>query len=209
MAREQVGVAEYVDRRPLRAGAPLVEDEDPRAGLEDELEVVGRDDPGLASVAEAADEVLPPPVVEVVRRLIEEQDIGRIGEYRRESGAPALAAREVMRHALLASREPHLLERRRDPRPDLVPRKAEVEGTEGDIIVEGRAEELVLGLLEDEAQATPHGRIALAVEAAAEDEELAPGRLDETGDEVKERGLSGPVRAHEGEGVPGSEGKGH
>src|SRR5688572_9496362 len=114
-----------------------------------------------------------------------------------------------MRHPLLAAGEPDLLEGRGDPRGDLVARESEVERPEGDVVVEGRAEELVLSLLEDEAELPPHDPVALSVEAPSEDEDLARRRLDETGDEVEEGRLAGAVRAHEGEGVSRSEGEGH
>ena len=56
-----------------------------------------------------------------------------------------------MRRPLLEAVEPHPRERPRDPFPHLLLADAELLRAEGDVLEHGRAEELVVGVLEEEA----------------------------------------------------------
>ena len=95
---------------------------------------------------------------------------------------------------------PDLVERRQDARVELGPGQAEVGRAEGDVVAHRGHEELVVGVLEDDADAAPHLLQVLPWRPAARRPRTEPAPALEDAVEVQnERGLAGPVGPEQGD----------
>ncbi len=89
--------------------------------------------------------------VEVRRRLVEREQLRAHREHRGDRHAATLAHRELVRSAVGGVLHAHRPQRFRDARLDERGIEPEVHGTERDVLGDGRHEELVVGILEDQA----------------------------------------------------------
>jgi hypothetical protein len=158
---------------------------------------VGRDEQGLLEALQQADQFPAAPGVEARRRLVEDEDRGIHREDRRERDPLALTEREPMRDAALRAGHPDRREGPLDAIVDLVGRQAEVDRPERDVVEDGRAEELVVGILEDQADLGTDRLDGRPVHDAATDPDRpVPGREDPVELE-HERTLARPVGTDE------------
>ena len=109
----------------VRDAPAAIELEDPAGDVVEEVPVVRDRDDGALVVREEALEPEDRLGVEVVRRLVEEQQVGRAQEQPAERDAPALAARQ-RRHVAVAFRQPQRVHRVVELRLEL-PRAAPVD----------------------------------------------------------------------------------
>ena len=83
-------------------------------------------------------------------RLVEDQHVGPAGEHARDRGAAALARAQRVRRPRGELVQAHRLERLVDPRAQRVAGEPLVGRAEGDVLLDGRHEQLVVGVLEDD-----------------------------------------------------------
>jgi hypothetical protein len=130
--------------------------------------------------------------VEARGRLVQEDQIGVADQRERDVEAAALAARELLGRRVGAGLEP-------DQRRRLVDgaRRPVVARVELEALAHGQAR-LGLGLLQDDADAVAPGRAGPG-RVGAEDADLAAGAVAEALQDLDHGGLTGAVRAEEGE----------
>ncbi len=201
MRREQRGVADDRPAAAVGGDAPGREDHGTLAEFGGEREVVRDDEHRALERLEHLEQLSPRAGIEVGRRLVEHEQ----GRLHRQDGrdrhAPALAERELVRAAVCDVLHPHGAQRR--SHAILEPRagEPEVERPEGDVVAHRRHEELVVGILEDEADAGPQ---RLDVPVA----DVDPGHLEaslaaQEAVEVEHQGrLAGAVGSQHGDALP-------
>ena len=91
--------------------------------------------------------------VEVRRRLVEDEDVGSHRQHRGQGDAPALAEAEVVRRPLGGVGHADRVQRLRGAGRQLVAAQAEVGRPEGDVVTDRGHEQLVVGVLEHDADA--------------------------------------------------------
>lgn len=184
MGEEEVGVGEQLSGRAGGEHFPLVHEEGCVADFEDHLEVVAGNELGDGEGLEQADESAARLGVEVGGGLVEREDFGPHGEHSGDADAAALSVTEVMRRAVGGVCHFHLAEGLSRPGLGFLRRQVLVEGSEGDVVEHAKGEELVVGVLEYEADLVPqrlegggredlpeHAEGALAAEDAVEVQE--------------------------------------
>src|SRR5688572_31077085 len=198
-AREDLANRAAHDRAALR--------EDPHATrkLGDDVHVVRHDHDRHACVgvqrAERGEQLRPAARVEARGRLVEHEQPRLEREHPGERDAPHLASGQPERVAVLVrlEAEADALHRRSHPAPDLLRRALQLSRPERDVVADGRVEELLLRLLEDEADhPAERARVEEPVaEVLAEDLHAAAVRAQQPVQVLHERGLAGPRVAHE------------
>ena len=135
------------------------------------------------------------------RRLVEHEHTARHGQDPRERRPLLLATGEQVRlaHPELRQAEPvqHLV----DPAQDLLRRPRQVLEAERDVVLHALGDELVLGVLEEDADLAPGGEAAAVGQQVvpAGDGHGRPGRLLQPAEQARQRGLAGPVGADDGD----------
>ena len=132
--------------------------------------------------------------VEVCRGLVEHEDLGVAREDGGQGGAAALPAREVHRRPVGELRHADGLERLLDPQRQLRLGDPEVGRPERDVVGDGRHEQLVVGVLEDDADAPADLLDVLAGDLHPADPHGARARPVHAIEVQHERRLARPVR---------------
>ncbi len=114
--------------------------------------LLGKHD-GTARRVDRGEERLRPGDVELRRRLVEQEQLGSERERGGKAHTLQLAARELDRTPPREVRCPDVGERNRDPWPDQLRRHTEVLETEGDLVLDARHDDLILGILKDRRDA--------------------------------------------------------
>jgi hypothetical protein len=96
-----------------------------------------------------------------------------------------------------------------DPLVELGAGEAEVGGPEGHVLADGGHEELVVGVLEDDAHAPAHLGDVGVVDAEAVDPDGAGGGPQDAVEVEHQRGLAGPVGPEDGDALAGRDGQVH
>ena len=202
---QDIGFPEDVPRGAVAKDFPPAHDDDP-VGIDDLVHAVGHvddRDPLLPEVPEDVENPLAPRRVEIGSGLVENH-IGRPHGQHAGYGHKALfASRQRVGGALGKPEHPHRLQGHPHPPADLRGRKAEVARPEGDVLLDAHPHDLVVGVLEDHADAPADLAVGLGVfRVEAVDEDL-PLLRDEQGVEVfHEGGFPAPVGADDGHVLP-------
>ena len=185
--------------RPLGDQLPSVEDAHAVGQLCRLLQVVGGEQDGHAALPqfpERGPDDLADLGIEAGGRLVEEEDL-RIGEQRpRDQEPPFHPAGEGLGRHLLAAGERHELEQFRDLLPELTPLQPEEQPVDAEVlddvqfVVEGVA-------LHDHAEVGLDLALHLP-RVHVEDVHLTAVARQHSADHLRERGLSGAVRAEQG-----------
>ena len=156
-------------RRSVGDEPAAVEQQHAGTRLQDQLQVVRRDHLRAGQAVDEPDELAAAARVKVQRRLVQQQHLRPHRQHAGQGHAPLLAAGQVERRPLFQSRQRHRRQRLRRPAAHLVGRQAEVQRAEGHVVEHRGVEELVVAVLEDDADAGRQpatlGRVA-RIEAA-------------------------------------------
>ena len=197
--REQLGVGEELGGRGVGHHPPAGQDDRAVAEGAGEQEVVGHDDHRPRDPGQQLQELSPGAGVEVGRRLVEHEQLRPHGEDGGDRRPPALALRQRVGGAARRARQAHRGEGVLDPRGNLVAAQSQVERPERHVLAHGRHEQLVVRVLEHEADPRPQRPRVRRAHRQAGDLQLA-GRRGEKAVEVQhERGLAGAVRTEHGD----------
>ena len=209
----------HPDARGREGRTPGVEDlcgravrGDAAAGLQDEdavdevdplVHTVIDDDEGRGGRRDGAPDLVRARVVEVRGGLVQQEEARLHREHTGDREALSLAAGQVRGGAIERVGEPHRVEGRTDPRPDLLARNREVLQPEGDVVAQRGQDRVGVRVLQDEArppslrggESPVHGERAglLAVLLIAQDarEAAQQGRLAGAGRAQQEDPLAG------------------
>jgi hypothetical protein len=151
MLLQERRILEYRDRGAVSHDPAGVENHGAGAEIKDQLEIVGRHEAGLGATHEKLDEPPPGAVIEIRGRLVEKKRAGSERENRGQGGASFLAAGEAMRVARTEAGESDRGEALGDARGDLVFTEPEIARAEGDVLGNTRHEELIVGILKEQA----------------------------------------------------------
>jgi hypothetical protein len=144
-------IGEQVEGGAVGDDDAVVEEDGAGAELGDEFEIVGGDDFGDGEGLEEVFEFAAAAGVEVAGGFVEDEDGGLAGEDAGETDAAFFAAGEVMGGAAFKAGEADAIEAFAGAGGDIGGGQAELFGAEGDVFEHGGAEELVVGVLEEEA----------------------------------------------------------
>ena len=147
----------------------------------------------LPPAPELADEVDQHPLrarVERRGRLVEQQHVRAERQHRRDRRALLLAARQLERRAVGEVGDVHLAQRLVAAGPDLVLRQAELERAEGDVVEDRRAEQLDVGVLEDEPDLAVEAERVLRRRRPRRRRGRAPASCPRSGAMIPSRSLS-------------------
>jgi hypothetical protein len=190
--------------------AAALEIEDARRQLEGAADaLLGENDRRAESLDRAEEE--PRGIrVELRGRLVEQEQVRLEGERRGEGDTLELAAGELGRPATPQVERSDRLERTLDARADLRRRRAEVLEPEGDLVLDERHHDLVLGILEDgrdrpgEIRGAGRARV-LTRDHHPSGEATAVEVRDEPGEGAQERRLPGAGGPEERDDLAGLE----
>jgi len=131
----------------------LAEHDDAGGEQRREIELVRRDDERVTALVERCqeiDEVSTAARIEVRRRLVEQDDVGLHDQHRGQSDALLLPAAELERGTAGQMGEMQFFEHTLDRVAHAVGWPAELEWPEGDVVEDGRREQLDVRFLEDQ-----------------------------------------------------------
>ncbi len=193
---------------PLRDDAAARDDDDPLADLLDPGDDVGgeEDRPVPPELLDEVPDLAHLVGIEADGRLVEDEDLGIVGEDVGEADALAVALGEMADDAVRDVGDPHALEGPEDPpRPlpegDLLqPRPEPEEVRDPHLLVEGD----VLGEVPD----APPGLHGAGEDVEAGDPRLPPRGGHEAREDAEGGGLPGPVGAQEPDDLPPLDGEG-
>src|SRR5262249_3539259 len=138
-----------------------------------ELKVVGRHQARLVGGAQETNELPPAPRIQVARWLIQDEDVGAVRQDGCQGGPPPLPTRQMVGNSCLVTGEPDLAQGFCHPLVNLPEGEAKVEGPKSHVVKDGRAEKLVLRLLENEAQVTAKVHVVFSIKRPPQDADLA------------------------------------
>ena len=144
---------------------------------------------------ERPDQLPPSARVQAGRWLVEYEDGGIHAEHRRHRHPLALAERQPVRKPPLEPRHAHGRQRALDTIMDLVRWQAHMEWPEGDVVAHGGAEQLIVGILEDEADGGPNPSEVPTLHRHAADRDRSVGWLVRAVEMQHQRGFACAVRA--------------
>ena len=150
-----VVVGQHVERGPVGHHHSPAQHHAARAQLEGVGQVVGDHQHRHVEAAQDVGELAPRGGVEVGRRLVEHEDLGLHRQHGGDRDPAALAVGQVVRRAVDEVGHADAVERVHHPAVQLGALEAEVGRPEGDVLADGAEEELVVGVLEDDADAAP------------------------------------------------------
>ncbi len=193
---EQLAVGEDLVARAVAGDRAGGEDHRALAQLGREREVVRRHEHRPLDAGEHVEQLAPRARVEARRRLVEHEQRRAHRQHRRDRHAPPLPHRELVGRALGDVPHAHRVERLGDALGRRRPVEAHVERPERDVLRDGRHEQLVVGVLEDEPDA--RAQLVHVVAAHLESRHLEAPLPHEQPVEVEhERRLARPVRAEQ------------
>ena len=133
------------------------EQESARAKLDDELQVVRGDNLGHRDLAEEVDQFAAAAEVETAGGLVKDENGGIAGEDSGKAGAALSAGAQVVGGSVVQAGQADLGKGAGDAVADFAVIEAELLGAEGDILEDGGAEELVVGVLKEQANLAADG----------------------------------------------------
>src|SRR5581483_9397414 len=207
-AREAVGRGEEVGDRTVEGDPPVRQQDGPLG--------VGGDEPGRVRdrdhrrprPLEIAQEVHERALLAIVQAgggLVEEENARLERQDGRDREPLPFALRQEERIGVALVREPGPLEAARDALGERLGREREVTGPERDLVLDGRGEELVVGVLEDEADVARDPSRTRARRVAAGDADRARGRQQKAGQVLRESRLPRAVVADERDELAGAD----
>src|SRR5262249_27494061 len=128
-----------------------VEQDSARADFQDHLKIVSGDQPRGGKVLDQADEPPPPARIEVGGRLVEHEYRRPARQDPRQADALALAVAQMMGGTVCQVFEVDSDQALHGHAPSLGPLDSLVEWSEGHVLNDGRAEELIIRILEQQA----------------------------------------------------------
>ncbi len=141
--------------------------------------------------------------IEVGRGLVQDEDLRPHREHRRHRDPTPLPERQVVRRPIGVCRHPHHRERLTDAGVEFRSAQAEVRGPESHVVADGRHEQLVVGVLEDDAhpaadlgQGVPADRHTGDLDRATPGADVAPEDSVEVQHEGRLAGTVGPEQGH-------------
>ena len=169
MLQHQSLIVQQFERGPVRHHAAPVKDDGARAHFDHKLEIVRGNQLGGADPPQQGLELAPTPRIEVAGGLIEHQDRRGAGQHAGETGAALLTLTKMMGVPRAITSESYFRERAMHALSHLRRRQSQLLGPEGDILCDGRAEKLVVRVLEHQADLSanmrqPGARDRLAVD---------------------------------------------
>lgn len=168
-ALQEIGIMKDLQGRPVGHDLALMDDNGARAEVKNEIEVVGGDDPGVVKGGQEFDEAAAGGRIETGRRLIHDQNLRLHRQDRGDGDGALLATGEAIGRAVSEMFGADALESGSDATFDLVKGKTEIQGAKGDIIPHRRHEELIVRILKEHADSTPHLREQLLAEGKIPD----------------------------------------
>ena len=131
----------------------IVEDEYPIGQFTHDLQVVCGQDECPVEAGQDVGESASASGVEIGERFVESQAAGLAGEHPGQAGSFSFSERESNGVAVGKGVESHILEREVDAGLDVVSIEPEIQRSEGNISADGRTEELIFGVLEQQSDA--------------------------------------------------------
>ena len=150
VAFHQRRVAEDVGGRASRAKLSAVEQQHSVTEIDDDVEVVRRDDLAAGELFEDRDQRAACSWVETAEGFVERQHARLTRENSGETDALTLAEAQSQRAARFVAGESNGGEAVAHALSRFVVREAEIQWAEGDVLEDGRAEELIVGVLKEE-----------------------------------------------------------
>ncbi len=148
---ENIGCLAICDEVAIREHQAAITD------IQGDIQIVGTENDGFIRVGQPLDQFAAIQWVHIGGRLIKHQNIGLIGEYGGQGQAFAFTEREVERRALVVARQADGIQCLGHPVFDFISGQAEVERAKGHIIENGRAKELIIGVLKDNSHLATNG----------------------------------------------------
>jgi len=131
----------------------VVEDEYPVGQFADDLQVVGGQDQCPVEAGQNVGESASALRVEIGERFVESQAAGMAGEHSGQAGSFSFSERESNGVAVGEGVESHIGQRLVDSGLDVGRVEPEIQRPEGNISADGRTEELIFGVLEQQSDA--------------------------------------------------------
>jgi hypothetical protein len=163
---------------------------------------VGDHEEGDVQAAEDVGELAARRGVQVARRLVEDQDLRAHGQHGGDGHAAPLPEGQVVRGPVGEVGHAHGLEGLDDAGVELRAPDTEVRRTERDVVAHRRHEELVVGVLEDQAHPSPDLEQVGLGDRQPGDGDRPVARPEDAVEVEDERGLPGTVRAEQGDPLP-------
>ena len=187
---------------PVRDDGALRQHDRALAELDGVRQVVGHHQHGDLERAQDAGELASRGRVEVRRRLVQHEDLRAHGQHGRDRDPAALAEGEVVRRAVGEVGDAHRAQGLHDPRVELGAAQPEVGRPERHVVAHGGHEQLVVGVLEDDADPASHLEQVRAGDRQPRDGDASrAGREDAV--EVQHQGrLARAVGAEQGDPLP-------
>ena len=164
---------------------------------------MGDDQHGLGRSGEVVGEARLRGLVEPVGGLVEQQHLGVHRKHRAQGHQALLAGGQAMGDPIGETREPEQVQDPLRVRPSLIRAAPQVEGTEGEVFEHRGTEQLVVRVLEQEADPGAHlEEVRLRPSRPAECQDLTPIRDPQSHQEMQQGGLAGPVGSDQGHPLP-------
>ena len=151
MAVHQRLVAENVGREATRTKLSTIEQQHSMTQIDDDVEVVRRDDLAAGKLLEDRDQRATCARIETAERFVEREDTWLTREDAGETNSLPLTEAESQRAARFESRKTNGGEAVTHSLSRFVFGETEIEGTKSDVLEDRRAEELVVGVLKQKA----------------------------------------------------------
>jgi hypothetical protein len=133
--------------------SPIVQDEYPIGQFAHDLQVVRGQDQCPIEAGQDVGQSASASRVEIGERFVKSQAAGLAGEHSGQAGSFLFSERESNGVAVGEGVESHIGQRLLDSGLDVGRVEAEIQGSEGNISADGRTEELVFGVLEQQSNA--------------------------------------------------------
>ena len=148
---DQASIAENGAAGTVGDDLPTVEEDRRGAGFQDHLQVVGGDQLGGLQALDQADEPAPAAGIEVGCRLVEDEDRGPARQNSRQAHPLSLAEAEMMGRTIGRVLEIDAGQAFQGQLAGLGFAESQVERPKGHVFDHGGAEELIVGILEQQA----------------------------------------------------------
>ena len=152
---DQAGISQNLATGAVGDDLALIQQDRARADLENQLEVVRGDQLGRGKVADLMDEPPPAARVKVRRGLVEHHHRGPACQHARQADALPLAEAQMMRRTIRRVLKVDPRETLQGQAASLAPGHPLVERPEGHILDDRGAEELIVGVLEQQPHLAP------------------------------------------------------
>ncbi len=156
MAAQKFAVTKNLGDRSVGNNSPLIEDDGSVTQFERIWQVVGDHEHRQREATKDVSELATTGGIKIGRRLVEDQHVGMHRENCCDSDPTLLAVREVMRSAIDRVKHVNVEQCFRHARIEFFAAESQVRRTERDVVTHARCEELIVWVLKDHANSTPH-----------------------------------------------------